>query len=200
MLIFAVPASLQQHRYSPIVKNPPSGLKIDCIRVFIVAAILIAALAANITANLKFPALLDVIPVLGLAVWVVILAHRAPAQSRLEGDAGNLQGHDLPAGAGDGGLDDAGRKAAGRLMADRARARLRLRRVRQYPAHRAGAETRRLRLGLSRLCRRFRRIDDLVRLVRRRRAVEHVSGSEIGRTLDHARAGRSRSPMSSDFS
>src|SRR5215207_4529014 len=66
MLIFAVPASLQQHRYSPIVKNPPTGLKIDPIRVFIVAAILIAALAANITANLKFPALLDVIPVLGL--------------------------------------------------------------------------------------------------------------------------------------
>jgi Na+/H+ antiporter NhaD/arsenite permease-like protein len=74
MLIFAVPASLQQHRFSPIVKNPPTGLKIDPVRVFIVAAILIAALAANITANLKFPALLDIIPVLGLAVWVVILA------------------------------------------------------------------------------------------------------------------------------
>jgi Na+/H+ antiporter NhaD/arsenite permease-like protein len=73
MLIFAVPASLQQQRYSPIVKNPPSGLKIDSIRVFIVAAILIAALAANITANLKFPALLDTLPVLGIAVWVVIL-------------------------------------------------------------------------------------------------------------------------------
>ena len=73
MLIFAVPASLQQHRYSPIVKNPPSGLKIDPARVFIVAAILIAALAANITANLKFPDLLDALPVLGLAVWVVIL-------------------------------------------------------------------------------------------------------------------------------
>jgi Na+/H+ antiporter NhaD/arsenite permease-like protein len=74
MLIFAVPASLQQHRYSPIVKNPPTGLKIDPVRVFIVAAILVAALVANITANLKFPALLDTVPVLGLAVWVVILA------------------------------------------------------------------------------------------------------------------------------
>jgi Na+/H+ antiporter NhaD/arsenite permease-like protein len=73
MLVFAVPASLQQHRFSPIVKNPPTGLKIDVTRVFIVAAILLAALAANITANLKFPALLDAIPVLGLAVWVVIL-------------------------------------------------------------------------------------------------------------------------------
>jgi Na+/H+ antiporter NhaD/arsenite permease-like protein len=73
MLIFAVPASMQQHRYSPIQKDPVRGEKIDPARVFIVAAILIAALAANITANLKFPALLDALPVLGLAVWAVIL-------------------------------------------------------------------------------------------------------------------------------
>jgi Na+/H+ antiporter NhaD/arsenite permease-like protein len=73
MLIFAVPASLQQQRFSPITKNPPTGLKVDGARVFIVAAILVAALAANIIANLKFPALLDAIPVLGLAVWAVIL-------------------------------------------------------------------------------------------------------------------------------
>jgi len=73
MLIFAVPASIQQHRYSPIRKNPSTGLKIDSARVFIVAGILVAALAANITANLKFPTLLDTLPVLGLAVWAVIL-------------------------------------------------------------------------------------------------------------------------------
>jgi Na+/H+ antiporter NhaD/arsenite permease-like protein len=73
MLIFAVPASIQQQRYSPIQKNPSKGLKIDPTRVFIVAAILIAALAANITANLRFPALLHTVPVLGIAVWVVIL-------------------------------------------------------------------------------------------------------------------------------
>jgi Na+/H+ antiporter NhaD/arsenite permease-like protein len=73
MLIFAVPAAIQQQRYSPITRNPPTGLKVDAARVFIVAAILIAALAANVTANLKFPALLDVLPVLGLAVWAVIL-------------------------------------------------------------------------------------------------------------------------------
>ena len=73
MLIFAVPAAIQQQRYSPIQKNPSKGLKIDPTRVFIVAAILVAALAANIIANLKFPALLEIIPVLGIAVWVVIL-------------------------------------------------------------------------------------------------------------------------------
>jgi Na+/H+ antiporter NhaD/arsenite permease-like protein len=73
MLVFAVPASIQQHRYSPIQKDASKGLKIDPARVLIVAAILIAALAANIIANLKFPAVLDTVPVLGIAVWAVIL-------------------------------------------------------------------------------------------------------------------------------
>ncbi|MEH2627365.1 Na+/H+ antiporter NhaD/arsenite permease-like protein [Bradyrhizobium sp. AZCC 1719] len=73
MLIFAVPASIQQHRYSPIQKDAPRGLSIDPTRVFIVAVILAAALVANVTANLKFPALLDTVPVLGLAVWAAIL-------------------------------------------------------------------------------------------------------------------------------
>jgi len=73
MLIFAVPVSIQQQRHSPIVKKPPSGLRIDWMRVLIVAAMLIAALAANVTANLRFPFLLEKLPVLGLAVWVVIL-------------------------------------------------------------------------------------------------------------------------------
>ena len=86
-LIFAVPASMQQHRFSPILKKPPTGLKVDRARVFIVAAILIAALLANVIANLKFPALLDAVPVLGLAVWVVILADGALASAGLDGDA-----------------------------------------------------------------------------------------------------------------
>ena len=47
MLVFAVPASIQQQKFSPIVKNPPSGLTIDWSRVGIVAAMLLAALAAN---------------------------------------------------------------------------------------------------------------------------------------------------------
>lgn len=74
MLIFAVPASMLQQRHSPIVKNPPSGLKIDWTRVLIVAAMLIAALAANVLVNLKFQQAVGNLPVLGLAVWVVILA------------------------------------------------------------------------------------------------------------------------------
>jgi Na+/H+ antiporter NhaD/arsenite permease-like protein len=74
LAVFAVPAALQQHRYSPIVREAPVGLKIEWIRVAIVAAILVAAILSNVMANLRFPALLDLIPVIGLAVWVVILA------------------------------------------------------------------------------------------------------------------------------
>ncbi|HKU06046.1 MAG TPA: citrate transporter [Bradyrhizobium sp.] len=74
MLVFAVPASMQQQKHSPIVKNPTSGIRVDYLRVLIVAAMLIAALAANLLANLKFPQVLGTVPVLGLAVWIVILA------------------------------------------------------------------------------------------------------------------------------
>ena len=73
MVIFGIPASFQQHKYSPIIKDAPKGLTIEWVRVFIVAAILIVAILANVIANVKFPALLDMLPVIGLAVWVVIL-------------------------------------------------------------------------------------------------------------------------------
>jgi Na+/H+ antiporter NhaD/arsenite permease-like protein len=73
LLIFAVPAAMQQHRFSPILKHARRGLRIEWVRVAIVALILIAAILSNVIANLRFPALLDAIPVIGLAVWVVIL-------------------------------------------------------------------------------------------------------------------------------
>ena len=72
-LIFAVPASLQQHRHSPIVKQARRHLVIDWTRVFIVAAMLTVALVVNVVTNIHFPALLGRVPVLGLAVWVVLL-------------------------------------------------------------------------------------------------------------------------------
>jgi Na+/H+ antiporter NhaD/arsenite permease-like protein len=74
LIIVAIPAALQQHRYSPILKDAKKSVVIDNARIFIVAAILIVALGANILSNLRFPYLLDILPVLGLGVWVVILA------------------------------------------------------------------------------------------------------------------------------
>ena len=64
--IFAVPASMQQHRHSPIVKDARRGVAIDWTRVVIVAAMLIVALVINVVTNLYFPELLGRVPVLGL--------------------------------------------------------------------------------------------------------------------------------------
>jgi Na+/H+ antiporter NhaD/arsenite permease-like protein len=73
-LIYGIPAAIQQHRRSPILKDAPRGLRIDWISLGIVALILVIAIVTNVTANLRYPALLDIVPVIGLAVWIVILA------------------------------------------------------------------------------------------------------------------------------
>lgn len=73
-LIFAVPASLQQHRHSPLIARVRRKPSIDWTRVFIVAAMLIAALGANVVTNVRFPELLGRVPVLGLSVWTVLFA------------------------------------------------------------------------------------------------------------------------------
>ncbi|CUU17579.1 putative transport protein CDS [Bradyrhizobium sp.] len=73
-LIYGIPAALVQHRHSPIKKDAQRGLHIEWTYVGIVAAILIIAIVANVIANLKFPTVLDAVPVIGLALWIVILA------------------------------------------------------------------------------------------------------------------------------
>jgi Na+/H+ antiporter NhaD/arsenite permease-like protein len=73
IVIFGIPAAMQQHAYTPIVKDAPSGLRIEWARVVIVALILIVAIASNVIANLRFPELLDALPVIGLSVWATIL-------------------------------------------------------------------------------------------------------------------------------
>src|SRR5919198_498706 len=49
MLVFGIPASLQQQRYSPILKDMPAGTRVDWARVAIVGIILAAAIAVNVT-------------------------------------------------------------------------------------------------------------------------------------------------------
>ena len=73
LIVCAVPASLQQHKYSPISKDAPPGIRVDWARVAIVAIILAAAIAANVIANLEFPEVLDHFPVIGGAVWAALL-------------------------------------------------------------------------------------------------------------------------------
>lgn len=73
LIIFGVPAALQQQQHSPIIKQAQRGLTIEWTRVIIVALILGVAIVANVVANMRFAALLDTVPVIGLAVWAVIL-------------------------------------------------------------------------------------------------------------------------------
>ena len=73
LVICGIPAAIQQQRYSPIAKDAPAGVRVDWARLGIVAFILVVAILANVIANLKFPALLDHLPVIGGAVWVAIL-------------------------------------------------------------------------------------------------------------------------------
>jgi Na+/H+ antiporter NhaD/arsenite permease-like protein len=74
LVVFGIPAALQQQRHAPIVKDARGQHRIDWPRLAIVATILVAAIAANVVANLRFPAVLDHFPVIGAAVWVALLA------------------------------------------------------------------------------------------------------------------------------
>jgi Na+/H+ antiporter NhaD/arsenite permease-like protein len=74
LLVFGVPAALQQHRYAPLAAPAGHAVHIDWARIGIVALILIAAIATNVTVNLRFKHLADAFPFIGVSVWVVILA------------------------------------------------------------------------------------------------------------------------------
>jgi Na+/H+ antiporter NhaD/arsenite permease-like protein len=73
LVIFGIPASLQQHRHSPITKDAPPGITIDWPRVTIVVIILAAAIAMNVLINVKFAEHSDSFPFIGAAVWVAII-------------------------------------------------------------------------------------------------------------------------------
>jgi Na+/H+ antiporter NhaD/arsenite permease-like protein len=68
VLLFGVVAARQQHAHQPIVKDAPLGLHVDMARLAIVAIILLAAIVANVFFNLRAPAVLDQVPVIGLGV------------------------------------------------------------------------------------------------------------------------------------
>jgi Na+/H+ antiporter NhaD/arsenite permease-like protein len=74
LVVCGIPAALQQHAYSPIVKHSSKRLGVDWGRVGIVATILLAAIAVNVLTNVQYPEYSDRFPFLGAAVWVAILA------------------------------------------------------------------------------------------------------------------------------
>ncbi len=73
LVVFGIPAAIQQQRFSPIVKNEGEHAPVDWPRLGIVAFILIVAIVTNVTVNLRFNHLSDAFPFIGVAVWVAIL-------------------------------------------------------------------------------------------------------------------------------
>ena len=69
LLIIGYFGAKQQHAYSPIIKHVHGHTKIDWGRIFIVATMLLFAVATNITINIKFPELAEHFPFIGVAVW-----------------------------------------------------------------------------------------------------------------------------------
>jgi Na+/H+ antiporter NhaD/arsenite permease-like protein len=76
-IVFAVPSSLMQQRWQPIQRDPPAGTHIVMSRIWIVLAVLSAAITANVLGNVFAPDLMNALPVLGLAVWLTLLAASA---------------------------------------------------------------------------------------------------------------------------
>jgi Na+/H+ antiporter NhaD/arsenite permease-like protein len=77
--VFGVAGALAQQRYQPILKHDEPGHEVRWRRVVVVAIVLVAAVAANISANLLSPGEAAA-PWLGLAVWVALLTTSLIAQ------------------------------------------------------------------------------------------------------------------------
>ncbi|HTP48013.1 MAG TPA: citrate transporter [Casimicrobiaceae bacterium] len=73
MVIFGIPAAIQQQKYSPILKDTHGYVRVDWTRVGIVLLILVCAVAANLIMNIRFPEVADRFPFIGAGVWVAIL-------------------------------------------------------------------------------------------------------------------------------
>jgi Na+/H+ antiporter NhaD/arsenite permease-like protein len=73
LLICGYFAARQQHAFQPIMKENPEDAKVQGSRLAIVAIILASAILANVFFNLRNPAMLERVPVIGLAVWAALL-------------------------------------------------------------------------------------------------------------------------------
>lgn len=71
--VFGLFGALAQQRHAPIMKHTLTELRVDWIRLAVVAGMLFAIVGTNVVANAYFPGLEEVVPLLGIALWVAIL-------------------------------------------------------------------------------------------------------------------------------
>jgi Na+/H+ antiporter NhaD/arsenite permease-like protein len=74
LVICGIPASFQQHKHSPILRDQPGGTHVDWGRVVVVAVVLAAAILVNVFVNVQHPELADSFPFIGVAVVLALLA------------------------------------------------------------------------------------------------------------------------------
>ncbi len=77
LFVCGIPAAIVQQKYSPIIRDPSPGTTIDWGRVFVVIVVLVAAVATNVTVNLRFSAAADRFPFIGVAVVLALLVTAA---------------------------------------------------------------------------------------------------------------------------
>jgi Na+/H+ antiporter NhaD/arsenite permease-like protein len=73
LVVCGIPAARLQQAYSPILRDARMDIRIDWPRCGIVVLILVAAISANVIANLSGSGVGSDWPVIGLAVWAAIL-------------------------------------------------------------------------------------------------------------------------------
>ena len=74
LIVFGIPAAMQQQRFAPIARDARGGGRIDAARLWIVAIVLLAAIATNVAVNLRLQDLSGSFPFIGASVWVALLA------------------------------------------------------------------------------------------------------------------------------
>jgi Na+/H+ antiporter NhaD/arsenite permease-like protein len=72
LLIFGVIAARQQHALQPIQRDAEAGARVDWWSLAVVAFILVAAIAVNVSVNLFWNNIADAFPFIGVAVWAAI--------------------------------------------------------------------------------------------------------------------------------
>ena len=88
LVVFGIPAALQQNKHSPLMAYEPGGVPVDWARVGIVAFILVAAISTNVYVNVMHNDIADRFPFIGVAVALAILVSaplRKPDWSLLPG-------------------------------------------------------------------------------------------------------------------
>jgi len=73
LLVFGIPAAIEQQKYSPILERTHQHTRVDVTRIGIVGLILVLAIATNVFVNLRFPDVAPRFPFIGAAVWLAIL-------------------------------------------------------------------------------------------------------------------------------